>query len=276
MVSKTKNKGSDKILTVVFVVAIIIGFYLVSMVNASFENDEGNVTLFKTDSATNFPTYPKVDWSFPSTPNQTTSLNTFASPLAQYEKSPVYLGNDTWGMSINETFAGQLGTAIYIIELPNLENWIIDEIIINQTKNIETIIDSTIKVYSLPIAEFTQSSLATTLFDGSVGSVSLFANKTIDLTLAQALDINDKAEGKTIHFIAITMVDTPDNGLEPWAWNIEMEITGHQMDTYNIVQQLEFAVGISIILNVCVIVFMTDEIDIGGFVNDIPNKKKRS
>jgi len=273
--AKAKNKGSDKILTVIFVLAILTGFYLVSMVNASFENDKENISLFNSDSAITFGKYANTGFPVNSFANFTTGINQIESTsYFQYEKTPVYLGNETWSYSVNAT--DSYTQALYVIELPNMENWIIDEIVINQSKNTDTDLRQQITIWSIDSTNFEYGTIGTLLYsDSGIGGTTLYHNHTVDLSLSQALDVLDKASDNTKHFITISMDDTSLDGLGAFSWDFSIEISGKQIDSYNITQQLNLVMGIAITINVLCIVFMSDEIDIGGFINDIPNKKRR-
>jgi len=276
---KTKNSGNDKILTVLFVVAILIGFYLVSIVNASFENDKENELLFKTDSSTKFPVIDVINFS-PYYDTWQTGIREFiGSTYFEYAKTPVYLGNDTWVISNNATIGAQSALQ-YIIEIPNMDDWIISNFTFEMDKSITLPNDIEMRIGLFSIA-------TPNVYDWDIelGSISLytdlnvpvgqFYNETIDLNLAQALNIHDRSMGKAQHFIRIAINDKIGDGMDFSAFKINMEIHGKQIESYNIMQQLNLAIGIAIMINIGVIVFMTDEIDVGGFKNDIPNKKKR-
>ena len=276
---KTKNSGNDKILTVAFVIAILIGFYMVSLVSASFESAEGNITLFKSDSSTNFIKLEREGYITPYWANMSSSVNLEeGGNFYTYDKTPVYLGNDTWSMSCNDTLTGQRGFYYYVIELPNMENWLISEVIINQTTNADSDLRFDVRIISAETLNTFVNGQPVNhiLTDNSAGGSSLFMNETIDIDLATSLDIYDNAINGVQNYIVIAQDDISDDGLTGFAWNIEIEIIGQNQATYNIIQQLNLVMGIANTINICVIVFMTDEIDLGGFVNDIPNKKRRS
>lgn len=275
----TKNKGNDKILTVIFVVSILLGFYLVSVVNTSFENVNDTVVLFKTDSTTEF-----IDADYINPPVFATwdgiynayHLNVGGS-FYNYTKSPVYLGNDTWTMSINGSAHSETQFGQYVIALPNMDDWIISDITINQTINTDTDLTSEWGIYSsATLNKYNYNILGEIVFDDdSIGALTDYHNETLSLDLSTALNVQDKASDGIQHYLVIRSIDKDSDGLGAWAWNIEVVIEGKQIATYNIQQNLNLALGIAITINVCVIVFMTDEIDIGGFVNDIPDKKRR-
>lgn len=277
-----KNKVSDKILTIIFVVSILMGFYLVSMVNASFENDKENVLLFESNSAINFLEIEITDLPF-NTFNFVSSgyyLNLDSESFYNYTKNPVYLGNDTWSMSINGSSHNNVQYAKYVIELDELPNWLISDITLNLTKNTDSDLAISWAIYSInTLNEYKYldgDKFSTIVYsDILAGSTSIYYNKTANINLATSLDIYDKALDGVQHFIVIRILDVGSDGLDSWAWNINMVIEGKQIDTYNIMQQLNMSLIIAIIINVFVIIFMTDKIDVGGFKNDIPNIKKR-
>lgn len=271
-----KNTQNDKMLAFLFVIAIVFNFYLISLVSASFENGESE-TLFISDSATTFAKVEKAGYPYTTTDNITTSLEmAIGTTVFQFDKTPVYVGNNTWSIPINATTTGQDGLAVYVIELPNLDSWIIDEIVINQTSNSDSDLKMQVNVFSVTDNTYNYGETYTTIFSNfGVGGSSTWNNQTIDVSLSNALNILDVADGNTKHFMTITQADNDDDGLGAFSWNIEVEITGKKIQTYNLMQQLEIAVGINIIVAGFITVFMNDRIDIGGFINDIPDKKRR-
>lgn len=268
----------DKILAIVFMLTIITGFYAVHYVADNYENGSDSTLVFTSDSGINFPTIEKLAYPYETPDNFTTALELHDGiPYFSYPKTPVYLGSETWSISINSTSASKDGSAFYVIELPNLENYLIDEITINQTKNNDADLKCGVSIISVNDDTFTFGDPISQIFStNSAGSSSDYYNLSLDLSLGEALDVYDLAQGKERHFIRVNLADQLDDGMSAWAWEIEITITGKQIAQYNLPQQISMALLGSIILNVIVMVYMTDSVDWGGYVNDIPDKKRRS
>lgn len=273
---KPKNKGNDKILTVIFVIAILTGFYLVSLVDANFENEKDNVLLYESDSSANFLT---LDSSLVNEWGLTTTgvYESLGSEYQTYAKIPVYLGNNSWTFSVNETIDTS-SFAYYVIELPNMDDWLITNITYSMNKQSALEMELFVRIFSLetPNVIIATDKGIEVLHSPTFGSVAEWKNNTIDINLATALEIHDIAQDGTQYYLLYVIRDTGGtSGLDSMSWDMSTVITGKQIATYNIVQQMELVLVIAIIFNVVVIIFMTDEIDIGGFVNDIPDKKRR-
>lgn len=256
------------------VVAIVFNFYLVSLVSASFENAESEI-LFITDSNMEFPTITDLP---------TARFDTIETGIYDYNgdylysKTPVYLGNNSWSFTVNST-TGVLSYTQYVISVPNLDDWIIEEIEYNITKgDPNDNYNFYIYAYSLNKTGVLQTGdSATQLYSeinfGSTDTV--WNNNSIDIPLSTSLDVYDKAQDGKQDFIVIRIKDDGTAGLDDFTFGLTMKITGKKMATYNLIEQINIVLIISLIINSGIMLFMNDRIDIGGFVNDIPNKKRR-
>lgn len=272
---KKKNGTGNKILTIVFVFSIVIGFYLVSVVNGNYTDKRDIELLYQSDSTTEFLTLtanPLINYNL-----MTTGIYDIVPD--PYIKLPVYLGNETWSMSVNDT-SYSYGYAMFVVALPNLDSWIIDNMVFNITKGAPSdesfavwIVNSkTIGILNgntdIQLKIF-EDNVAFALADG-------YYNRTIDLTLNEALEIHDLTNNGVQPYMLIRVRDqVSPAGLEAFAFTFKMTMEGRKVDTYNIIQQLEVALFLSTSLNILCIVYMTDEIDIGGYINDIPDNKRR-
>lgn len=279
---RINNTVTDKVLTIVFVLSMILGFYLVHIVSASYEQIDENEVLFRSDSSTHFPQIDIVDIGFNSWEYWATGyyFKTDTPNYNNFTKSPVYLGNNTWSYSVNGSTESSVQFALYVIELPNLDKWIINEMNINQTVNTDSDLTISWSITSLAKANelvYSESGIRTTgLYnDVSAGGSSIYYNVSEDIPLSTALNIHDKAQDSIQHYLLIQVYDTNQDGLGAFAWNIDMSIEGKPIDNYNLVQQLELGLGVASVINIMVIIYMTDSIDLGGTFNDIPDKKRR-
>lgn len=269
---KTKNSSNDKILTVALVMVILFNFYIVSVVSASFETERESLVLFETNSATEFLTLDAIEGS-----GETIFTTGLYDGIGEYAKTPVYTGNNTWAYSVNGTDE-PYAYAYYVMKIPNLDDWIIENISIETTVSPEAGLNVWEYIVSGKVAgeqtvDDGQTTLISTFYDGS-GSGQYF-NNTFLLSLGQALDIHDKASDGVQHYLVIRVIDNSADGLTAWTNTLKVEIVGSMMESYDIVQQLSLAMGICLTLNVGVLLLMNDRIDIGGYINDIPDKKRR-
>lgn len=279
---KTKNTASDKMLALLFVIAIVFNFWFVSLVSASFENAESEI-LFKSDSGTEFGHYAFYKDGAPYTAsytNFTSGINALigGTVFAQYEKTPVYLGNNSWSIPVNETVP-QYSTANYVIEMPNLDEWLIQNITFEFEKGESQDMELYTRfVFMEKAGRFdvsTDKSITVSHIPTDFGDADVYYNTTIDLDTYETVDIYDSAQDKICVLYVFARCTDLDGFDEDFNFNINVEISGVKQAEYNIIQQMQMVMGLTLFVNIMVVVFMNDRFDIGGFVNDIPNKKRR-
>lgn len=265
------------------VIAILSGFYLVSFVNASFENGTSETVVFQSNSAVDFAEIEREEapaWAYDYMVSGYYLV--VGSTMENYTKTPVYLGNNTWTMSINGTDETVDNFAQYMIEIPNLDEFLITEITINQSVNTDSDLEQNVVIYCsdgeyITYGQHSDHIVGTpySLKDIDAIEEDGWANYTETVSLADALNVYDSATNGKHYYLGIRMYDKLDDGMEEFAWNIEIEIKGKQIAQYNIVQQMEFVAGLYFVILLGTFVITNDEIDIGGYVNDIPDRKKR-
>lgn len=271
---KTKNTNKDKFGTLMLVFAILSGFWLISYVNASYENDNSSVQLFDSDSGTNFLTL-----NYPTGGIYDVRTSGVYDGIANYSKTPVYLGNSTWSFTSN--FTDEAGAfSWFIMEIPNLDKWVIDNI----TFELKVVANPDIYVSAQIISGYELDEVTPALdsnnyifeehhYDGITDGI--YYNETVELSLAETLSIYSDSQNGVQHYMIIKVTDDDGDGNSEFAFSMKVEITGNQVATYNIIQQLELASGLYLIILGITFILTNDEIDIGGYVNDIPNKKRR-
>lgn len=282
------------LMAAVFVGILVINFLFVFAVAYAYESDGGagaETLVYESDSNAQFGHYGVSDnYIFYPYTNITTQVreitNVPPQRLTAYELTPAYLGNNTWGVS-----APPLGVTPYdhisgvIVQvIPNLDSFIMTRIVFNETM-------PAVDVHcGLTILHFPSEPFGLTTY-GSANPASqetnlIFSDPVVapqwsfsyNVPLTKALRIYDLAQGIPQGNMAAEVgwtVDNPAGGLGTYAMTWSLQIYGRPVSAWSLTDSLALAIGGGVFLNFVAIVYMTDEIDIGGFRKDIPRLRRR-
>lgn len=279
----TKNEPLDKLLAVIFILSMISTFVFVWAVEQGFETEAEEIVLLTSDSSMDFPVLILDE-----TPaNYEAFVNGYYLNLApnyyNFTKAPVYIGNNTHAMSINGSTHTAAQFAQYIFVVPNIKNWIITELTINQTKNLDTDLTYNVEMYfmdSLTTLEvgtpnnFIGEQIYTD--DGFGAIVGSYGNHTVDISLQEALDIQSKATNSKQTVIILQVIDKNSDGLGSWAWTLEVEIKGKLISAYDVNSYILASVVAGDIIMTVVFIYSADGWDVGKVTNDIPDSRVKS
>lgn len=273
----TKNKSIDKILAVVFTMAMLSTFIFAYLVQAGFENDTEEIILYASDSSASFPSLTLDKTPITYGYHSSGYYQHIGATYFNYSKTPVYSGNDTWAMAINGSTLTTSQFGMYVFDIPNLEDWVITEITINQTKNQDTDLYEDWAFNFLAVdGVIGDDDVGQYVFiNNGAGNTNTYANRTVLIPLSEALEIRENAGKHSQSVFSIIHKDKNSDGLSGWAWEMEIEIKGKKIATYDVSNYLMISVIAGNVIMFTVFVFMSDDIDIGGKRNDIPDKKRR-
>lgn len=265
----------QKLLAFVFAFVMVIGFALVYYVEAEFNDDTEDIVLFSSDTNANFLTITETSSSV--WDERTTGLySVIGSSYFTYDKSPVYIGNDTWTISSNVTTDSSF--IQYMMELPDMDNWIMKNITLNITIPDDTDLTLFVYVYSgisENVVSATDGETQVFLDYGLSAPTNEYYNRTIDLSLAESVDLYDKAQSGVQHYIGIIIKDANLDGFDnAFSFNMRCEIVGENVETFSLNDTIVMVLIISVSMKLVTMLYMTDSIDIGGMFNDIPDKRR--
>lgn len=270
---------TQRALAFVFAMAIIVSFALVYWVDYEYKSEVDNEVLFTTDSATDFLTldYTRADYYDVRTSGVYEKLG---ANWYNYSKNPVFLGNNTWSMSVNETTSTVEAFAWYVIELPNLDKWAINDITVNLTKNTDSDLTFSLFIGTLPTAGVIDNANSYSDIqiyqDTTMGAISgIYYNKTVTLDLATALNVYDNAKANNQYHIVVKVNDKDADGLSAYSFKLNMEITGKRITNFDVEESLSIVLAIDVIMLTVVFAFMDDDIDFGPTTKDLPGGKTK-
>lgn len=263
-----KNE-KQAVLSTIFILVLIGGFVGVWYVDAYYE--DGNSTLlFESDSNTEFGSY-----NFVGNPTYFPSLKTcqrISTNYLQYNRTPAYIGNNTYLISLNDTNAN-FNSGYIVIDMPNLDSWIIDKIIVNSTENddpsyrfISSFISSPLPAWNL------DKNVGVSVIDFYGAGGNNWINTTETVSLTEGLEIYQNAQG-TQSILAIQFYDDGAdwNG---FAWEFHIEIYGEKITGWSKLDATNLVIASCGTINIIVGIFMTDQIDVGGYVKDLQKRRK--
>jgi len=272
--------GKQQILAFVFAIVVISGFFATYLTATYYDGQSESSVLFETDTNTNFG-FLEFEKVAPVTDYYDYYRNgvyqVIGGEYNVYNKTAVYSGNETWSISSNATSINS--ATIMIVEIPNLDEWIIESVNISCTKSLDTDITFIIDIYSLEDLTIKSS--------GETGGTNIFTDSGIgnnpnskfwqNITVAQstALNVYDKSQDNNNHYIVVQFVDKDKDGMEEFTMSLNLEIHGKATTEFNLQGALMIGLGFAIFLKTIVFIFMFDSIDIGGYVND-KRKSKRN
>lgn len=273
----------------IFIAIICIGFVGVAYVENLYNTEKKTELLWVSDSSMEFFNKPYGgDLVFADIWFHNSCIRVKdASTYYQTNLTSVYMGNNTWVSSVpNSPTIITSGSrhAIMRFSMPNMANWLIQKININTTLNGDSdnkfsygfdhtkpnVIEGKL---SDPI--YSGDAIGLTLRNANVGSLTEYESDHT-LNLLQSLEIyqdaNDLIYTDDCFYMSVQDVDLLY--LTNWIWEYSIEIYGEKINNISIIDNLSIVIGISIAVNVIAIVYMSDKIDLGGFVKHLPKRKR--
>lgn len=275
MVKNGKDKQLQTVLGVVFMVSMLLGFGAVAYIDYEYQNNGVSETLWVSDTDTTFASAEYTGEPTPYFDHLETSQRVSMSVFWQWNKTPVYQGLDTWAISLNDTGTSvDFNSGVIVIDYPNLENWLVEEIIINMTENND---DSYLLAIGFQhfaeagIDKYGANPSDAIYFDYGIGTGGWDnTSYTIDTNLA--ISINNNANNNEQSILYIIYGDDGANW-DGWAWEFSIEIIGTQISDWSISDSIFGALAGATCLNVLVMVYMTDQVDLGGFKKALKKRK---
>lgn len=280
-----KTTGKQKVLALIFAMTMVSGFAIVWATAQYYDSNNVSTQLFISDSDTeygntlvtdNFNHFPKGNV----TSRQLGQIGVFWNETLW---TPAYLGNNTWGVSVEEFAVAEYADAQFqfIMEMPQIDNWIIEYVLVNMTapaeanKMVSNVFHYDAPYSVIPTGGTTDLTQFTEIYRDLTGDIGT-SDVNMTVSLAESLRIYDFTQETTSNFfnIVITLDDALTDGLDGFSWTWTVEIWGHAQTTTTLETILTWGLSGAIILNIFVIVYMTDAVDMGGFIRDIPKKAK--
>lgn len=279
-----KSTGTQILLTFVMTVVLLSGFGLVFAVDYYYTNLNGTtdeIELFTTDSNTEYPVTDYIPTFVGNRyfDSQTGQRMGKGSDWIQFNRTPAYLGNDTWSASINNTVAMEpYGWQYFSIQnsLFDVDTWVLTKITVNLTLNADTDLRvatslDCLNTFSDP-ADTTQGNI---LFHDTTVSGVTYYNKTYTIPLSVALTIFDTAQERTDYLLFCNIYDKDADGLTAWACQWKITLHGRIVSGWNEQTSVSVALLGAISMNVIVGIYALDQFDIGGAVRDLPRRKPK-
>jgi len=277
-----RSSGKQIFLTLLLCGIVLSTFMMVFAVDYYYTNLDGTSdeqVLFTTDSNTDYLEYDyKTGTSLMDSWRTAQYMYVPVGHHYQYNRTPAYLGNDTWSANVNNTDAllpyGWNYFAV-VITLTEVPTWILSKIVVNVTLNGDTDlrVASSIDHFN-DEADPSDPLGANLLFhDASAGGMVNY-NKSFPISLTTALAIFDTSQERTDYTLALIVYDKNADGLSAWAskWKIELHgsiVTGWSEQT---TIALVLLAGTS--FNLIGGWFALDQNDWGKDIKDIPPKRK--
>lgn len=251
-------------MTALFTVLMLAGFIGVYAVDYEWQNNYPNEELFITDGDASFVVVEHgIGYPDPYYYDLQTSQRVFKDSVPmQYNRTAIWDGNTTYSMAVNET-DGASNSAIFVIDMPNVQNWVISEVWVNMSKNADPDLTLQIAIYSFDSVHDYTDPVNNIFTSYSVGGVAGLEYSTgISVPLATALTVNNDANEHTDNVMVISLQDKDHDGLSAFAWDMEITIKGQKTSEMSISDTVAWVIGGSCVLNIVAILYMTDGIDI--------------
>lgn len=287
--TKADEMRNAVLLAFVFVCVIFANFGVVALISLEYETDgtSEDILLWVSDTDTNFPTYDLgttgiPDWLERGTVQQFRTT-TAPTEYTQNNYTPAYLGNNTWGTTIENVPTDTYVTNAFstYMALPNLKNWVMSKVIINVTLPSEDC-KLFLNVYhhqdpfkfSTPSSTGLHSSQWTTLKITDFVTESEY-DVSYPVTLPESLRIYDHSQQEPFTDITLTWQDLNFDGMSSFSPTWTIQIWGKQISGWGITDSLlVYAIGFSI-LNTTVIIFMFDRVDLLGYKKSTLGQKSK-
>jgi hypothetical protein len=282
------SSGKDIILTVILSFSLMMGFVGVYVVQAYYDTELTPETVFESDSDLEFGQhdyglgYP-INWYYDV---QTAYKILNGADFFQYNKTAVYTGNNSWQTSVNTSTVSGVGTSNafdWVMNFPNLDRFVIDNLTVSLRYPVMP--DSFVGIYVIHFPTLTgyteDSPIKQTLLYSDISAQTTqtslgWYNKTLDIDLTDSLRIYDIAQETDNWFLFMTIQDKNKDGFSEGVMSINFEMNAQQISGWSIIDSLTSVIGGAFILNIIVAIFMLDAYDIGGYVRDLPNRKRKS
>ena len=273
----------QQVLALVFALTLLLGFGLIAVTAEYYEYSNTKELLFISDSNTEFITASVSDNYVYSDESaiDTHARNLKGTTVTFISLDPIYLGNNTWAISV-PTFDNPpyvFCDAYYQMNLPNMERWMLTDVFLNWTVGTQVYTGgATILHFNEPFP----------LTDGGSASdktaeTPLFVNYGLtnpiglhhEVPLPKALKINQDSQNKQYTSLECA-VFIPSLAVtwEGFAWTFTVEIYGYKQTATSLTGLLILGLSIGTISNFSVMIFMTDRVDLFGYKQDIPRKRR--
>lgn len=283
MAKITKKESINQVwLSFVFMIVIMGNFITVAGIDYYYEtNGFGErQSLFITDSSTDFTvTEFGDDYGTPFYDSQRTGQYTVWNNYHQWNRTPAYLGNNTWSIACNDTtgLGGTVYTGINIwFALPNADTWLIDNVLINITLPGET--DQRLAIalwgYNEPILNSGANNARTLIYnqDLTLGLSSLSYN--VDVSLLDALNFYDNTNQYDNYDMNIYITDSGNNGISGFACAFSVDVIGEIVSGWSVESSLLVSVTVWNVIIGLAIIYSLDMFDLGGFVKTIRKQRR--
>lgn len=288
MPKQNKSSSKDIFLAILLMVGMLSGFGLVYAVDLYQDTNGNSVELWTTDSNLNHPAYnvlhaPSGEWDVDYIQN---SFNIWSTGVYsyQYNKTAVYLGNDTWTMTANGTAITSGSSLNYVAELPNIQSWLIKNITYKlriDTPDNDIRIDTGVffteaDIYDSNLAQAERYQRIYT--DQTIAFQTLYPdhwyNFTVTPPLYETLNIHDLAQEKDEGALVIVIYDSNFDGFSVLTLTLEITIHGEQISEWSTLDSIKWSLGGATVLGFGFAILATDQFDIGGFIKDLPSRQK--
>lgn len=253
---------NQTVMALIIILTMFGGFAGVYYAEYSFEQTHDTEMIFQTDANTEFSSYP-------STPYNITTATSYVNAnftWVQIPKTPVYLGNNTWGVSQSTTPTPPVtatGTRHEIvIDIPITESWYIDYINVS-LYNPTLPSGSTLYMIIYNVVEI-------------ITPVNGWYNYSMDLTTYETLTIMNYVQStypdSGIYFLIF--IEAPTGTTLPnHAYIFDAQIYGYLLTTWTLQDSINTVIGISIMANIFIGIMMLDNVDLGGKIKHLTRQK---
>lgn len=292
--TKQKKQSINQIwLSIIFMIAILGNFFSVAGIVWYYENNGmvNEMLVFESDSNTNYMHFTTTD-NYILYPhfNITTQMRGLITALpvnlpVKTELTPLYLGNNTWGTSIpvmNDPAGYYHLSGIIVMEIPNMDNFLITKIVINETMPSNDVYwDMTVLHLNTPVFGLDNFGSAdppnqeTNIIPGSYVVTTSEMNIAYNLPLTKGLRIFENSQEKQYTGIEIAWeVIDPTVGLSAYAMQWKVQVFGEQISGWTLQDSLLASIIIWNIIIGTVIIYSLDIFDLGGFVKTIRKTRR--
>lgn len=281
MVTEKETSISQMALSILFMIVMLSGFISVAVISEVYETENVSELLYETNTDTEFLTIERTGYPFLNYELMSTGkfYNTFSpTTFHNITKIPVYTGNNTWGFSSN--YSNVRCYSQYVIELPNLPSWLIHSINITTTHPGDSDMLAAARIISVKntgiVNYIDDVSQVNAIYSSNAiesAPTSIF-EMDIDIPLSQSLDIYSTANEKVQHMLVFQIIDEDFDGMTDFAFNINVEIHGEVLTGWTVTDSITVSNIFFGTLAILTGIMALDEFDIGGYVRNLPKKKR--
>lgn len=282
MDEKTNMRQKAIALTLIMMLYLISGVAGVFAIDYEWNNNFPTENLFELDDNANFPIVAQDD-TFPTNyyyDLQTSQRVYKDSYPFQFNRTAIWLGNNTYSMAVNTT-DGADNSAYYVVSIPNLKSWTISDLFVNMSKNTDPDLTFTVAIYHYN-SQLSYTDPINTIFQSTtVGSVSGTEYSThYSIPLGTAISIADNANEYTNSVLVISIRDSSHDGLTGYAWTMDLEIHGQKISNVSITDTAAWVLIALIVIGWLMIYYIADKndlipkIDAGKYRANNPEPRK--